>query len=303
MKKEPKLFISLKLEDYELPLTRHIDHLVNSVTNNRFDLSEHLDSRHKLNSRIESDLQNADFYLRILSRNSFNQPWDAVSIQPLVTYLSDKIEVINIVIDDYVDNLIQSQIENFHHYGTWIFLNKNFETDIKKLRSILESKNEESLIKFDLGDSLAPLGIIGVSSQINSKLIEKLLANPEELRYFDRRLFEELIAELFHGFGYEVEVSKKTRDGGRDIVAIQNKEVALKYLIECKRPDPGNPIGIKPIRELFGVKSDEKASKAILATTTYFSPDALKFVERNKWEMETRDFEGIQEWFKQYLSK
>ena len=117
----------------------------------------------------------------------------------------------------------------------------------------------------------------------------------------NRRLFEELIAELFNGFGFDVELTKKTRDGGRDIVAIKSSEVNLKYLIECKRPDPENVVGIRPVRELFGVKQDEKASKAILATTTYFSPDALQFFERNKWELESKDFEGINNWIADYL--
>ena len=117
----------------------------------------------------------------------------------------------------------------------------------------------------------------------------------------NRRLFEELIAELFNGFGFDVELTKKTRDGGRDIVAIKSSEVNLKYLIECKRPDPENVVGIRPVRELFGVKQDEKASKAIIATTTYFSPDALQFFERNKWELESKDFEGINNWIADYL--
>lgn len=68
----------------------------------------------------------------------------------------------------------------------------------------------------------------------------------------------------------------------RDIIAIKKLGTELKYLIECKRPDPGNVVGIKPVRELFGVKQDEKASKAILVTTSCFSPDAIQFVERNK---------------------
>ena len=36
----------------------------------------------------------------------------------------------------------------------------------------------------------------------------------------------------------------------------------------------------------MGVKADEKATKAILATTTYYSKDARLFEERNKWELE-----------------
>ena len=56
----------------------------------------------------------------------------------------------------------------------------------------------------------------------------------------------------------------------------------MKYLIECKRPNHGNLIGVRPVRELLGVKYDEKATKAILATTTSFTPDAKLYFERNR---------------------
>jgi len=77
----------------------------------------------------------------------------------------------------------------------------------------------------------------------------------------------------------------------------------LKYLIECKRPDEGNKIGIRPVRELLGVKQDEKATKAILATTSYFSKDALQFFDRNKWELEPKDFDGLMKWIALYKQK
>lgn len=88
---------------------------------------------------------------------------------------------------------------------------------------------------------------------------------------------------------------KRTRDGGRDVIAIKHHEVAIRYLIECKRPDPGGYVGVRPVRELYGVKQDEAATKAVLATTAYFSPDALLFFDRHPWEMEPRDFGGVKE--------
>ena len=51
--------------------------------------------------------------------------------------------------------------------------------------------------------------------------MERLGANPELLKDLSRRLFEEVIAEVFHALGYEVELTKRTRDGGNDIIAIR----------------------------------------------------------------------------------
>jgi Restriction endonuclease len=154
----------------------------------------------------------------------------------------------------------------------------------------------EHLVEFDLGPE-----IFVVTEGVWRGLVRELASRPGSLKTIDRRTFEELVAFLFEGFGYEVELTKKTRDGGRDVVAVRRAEIHTKYLIECKRPDPGTPIGIRPVRELYGVKQDEGASKAILATTTYFGPDALLFMERHRWELEPRDYLGVLDWINRYV--
>ena len=154
---------------------------------------------------------------------------------------------------------------------------------------------------FNLEPSASDDSIIQVVSYVDRALIARLQRYPEDLRIIDRRMFEELVAELFAGFGYEVELTKRTRDGGKDIIAIKRREVDIKFLIECKRPDPGNPVSVSTVRELYGVKNDEDASKAILATTTYFSPDAKLFSERHHWELELKDYDAINCWISDYM--
>lgn len=143
--------------------------------------------------------------------------------------------------------------------------------------------------------------ILEVVSFVDRALIEQLQRCPDDLRLMNRRRFEELIAELFNGFGYKVELTQRTRDGGKDIIAISRREVEVKFLIECKRPDPGNPVAVSTVRELLGVKVDDGASKAIIATTSYLSPDARKFVDKHRWELEAREFDAIKAWIADYL--
>jgi restriction system protein len=161
---------------------------------------------------------------------------------------------------------------------------------------------DEIGIVFNVDNNSDNKSIIEIASIVDCALIERLRQYPEDLRIINRRKFEEIIAELFSGFGYEVELTKRTRDGGKDIIAIKRREVSVKYLIECKRPDPDNPVTVSTVRELLGVKVDDNATKAILATTTYLSPDAKIFVEKHQWELEAREFEGIKNWLDEYLS-
>ena len=143
--------------------------------------------------------------------------------------------------------------------------------------------------------------IIEVVSFVEQALIEQLHQHPDLFKDIDRRRFEEIVAELFDGFGYAVELTKRTRDGGKDVIAIKRAEVNVRYLISCKRPDPGNPVTVATVRELYGVKVSEGATKAILATTTYFTHDAQILFDKHRWELDPRDFEAIKEWVAQYL--
>ncbi len=137
-----------------------------------------------------------------------------------------------------------------------------------------------------------------VSEVVSDRLMQELVKFPALLHKLHHRKFEEIIAYLFDDFGYDVELTKRTRDGGRDIIAVRNGEVSVRFLIECKHPRQGNLVGVGPVRELYAVKVDERATKALLATSSYFTRDALIFAERHEWELELRDFEGVMEWLR-----
>ena len=128
------------------------------------------------------------------------------------------------------------------------------------------------------------------------RVLSNTRSNPQELLQLGPRQFEELVAEIWKRFGYVVELTKRSRDGGRDIIALKQSEANLRFLIECKRYDRSNKVGVGIVRELYGVKMDERATKAILATTSSFTRSAKEFFSRHVWELEPRDFDGVVDW-------
>lgn len=156
-------------------------------------------------------------------------------------------------------------------------------------------------VEFDLSVPYEGRTIIDIAKAVDEKLVAYFFRHPDELKTMNRRLFEKLVAELFHGFGYEVELTKQTRDGGKDIIAIKQDEIKVKYLIECKRPDPGGYVNVQTVRELYGVKSSEGATKGIIVTTAYFSKDAKDFFDKHKWELEGKQYEDLRQWLEKYL--
>jgi|HubBroStandDraft_6_1064221.scaffolds.fasta_scaffold1082890_1 hypothetical protein len=148
------------------------------------------------------------------------------------------------------------------------------------------------------GELICTPEIIAVSFDFQ-RVIRETFCRSETLLQMGSREFEQLVAEIWKRFGYEVELTKATRDGGYDVVAVkQGKEMASRILIECKRYDLRNPVGVSIVRELYGVKTAQKATKAILATTSYLTDPATEFIDDHYWELEAKDHEGIVEWVK-----
>ena len=137
--------------------------------------------------------------------------------------------------------------------------------------------------------------------EVNDDLIKKIAREPDLLFQISPRKFEEIIADVFFKRGFEIELTKSTRDGGRDIIAFyDHMNIKTKYLIECKRYAKTNKVSIGIVQRLFGVKMAEAANKAILATTSTFTRDARHFASSHVWDLDLKDYEHIMAWIKAY---
>jgi hypothetical protein len=153
---------------------------------------------------------------------------------------------------------------------------------------------------FDVQGLIDSQAILDISSVLDAKLLEYFRRHPARLHELTSRQFEEIIAILFEEFGFSVELTKRTRDGGKDIVAVRHSPAKLKYLIECKHYSQGHVVGVGIVRELLGVVTLEKGSKGILATTSHFTREATAVFKTIPWLLEGRDFDGLVEWLDQY---
>ncbi|EGH42823.1 restriction endonuclease [Pseudomonas syringae] len=166
---------------------------------------------------------------------------------------------------------------------------------------------EAKLIDFtfeaqDADEVATSVRFMSVASRVTLQAVEYFANHPHHLKTMDRRLFEEFVAELFKGFGYEVELTKQTRDGGFDLIAVTSRDfISQRFLIECKRPDPKNPVRLDVVKHLHATKIDQGANKAILVTTTYFTRDAHRYGKKHAIELDLKDFDDLVEWLHHYL--
>ncbi|WP_437277197.1 restriction endonuclease [Sorangium sp. So ce375] len=134
--------------------------------------------------------------------------------------------------------------------------------------------------------------------------LHHLAESPDRLDLLPSRDFEIVIAEILAGFGWNVDLTPPTRDGGYDILGLTSDGSCLQtsWIVECKRYRADRTIGIEIIRSIYGVKVALGVSNAVVVTTSSFSPDAKSFAqERNAVQLVDR--ERLFSWLHHYCPR
>jgi len=138
----------------------------------------------------------------------------------------------------------------------------------------------------------------------NQRLVDTLKKQPADLHKLTPRNFEKLLAELLADMGWEVELTKQTRDGGTDILAYLNTDIGrLLCLVEAKHYRPDRKIGIDLVRTLYGTLCDAQANSAMLVTSSTFTADAREFQQKHQYQLTLRDYADIVNWILKYGNK
>lgn len=171
---------------------------------------------------------------------------------------------------------------------------------INSISSISEKgKKEETL--FESGDEIIKQPLDLIVADIDEEIKKYFKKHPDRLYDLSPRKFEELIASILTDLGFDVELTKATRDGGRDIIAsIKNQVSNFLAYVECKRYSAENKIGVGIIREVLGVHYIRKPSKSIIVTTSFFSKDARKESSTVENQLDLKDFNDIKGWLEKY---
>lgn len=136
---------------------------------------------------------------------------------------------------------------------------------------------------------------------INEELKRYLNKYPEKLYDLSPRKFEELIADILSDFGFEVELTPATHDGGKDIYAyIKNQVCSFLMFVECKKWSPSQHVGIEVVQRLYGVQQINKANKSMVVTTSFFTKPAIEESKRYEALMRLTDYDELKTWLKQY---
>lgn len=155
---------------------------------------------------------------------------------------------------------------------------------------------EETLVTQDFHS--AALTLI---TEVSDTLLTQLRTSPENIHNITPREFEKLVARLLLDMGYQVWLTPEQKDGGRDILTISKQEVGtFLTLVECKKWRPDRPVPVEIVRAAYGVMQQQRASHALIVTTSRFTKDAMELRDALKYQLSLRDYDDINNWLARY---
>lgn len=133
---------------------------------------------------------------------------------------------------------------------------------------------------------IAPLGgagvlVIWVVAEVKKFSRRRLLDSRSgigSLRAMSWQEFEQLVGEAYRRQGYAVEESGGSgADGGVDLIL---RKAGATTLVQCKQWKT-RKVGVKIVRELYGVMAAEQAPRGVVVTCGHFTNEANAFADGN----------------------
>lgn len=197
-----------------------------------------------------------------------------------------------------INQEIINSINNFHIIS---FYPNNISREEKKETEEVSNKIISEILKPEKKKIQTEDAAIIKVLPVNERLLQYLAENPNDWYNLKPRQFEQAMAEIYTKLGYKVKITPETRDGGKDLIIIDNRGLGdLMYYVECKHYKPESHVGIGFIQRLHGVVNSDRVNGGILATTSFFSKPARDFVLENKLECQIKlqDYNNIQDLLK-----
>lgn len=225
-------------------------------------------------------------------------------------FTSEDDKILGLILKDNIDNDWSYVILGLDETDTYRAIDvKVSEDSLENIRNVLyrkmgalsieDGKAKEDL--FELSEKEIDESKKIIITDISDELKKYFKKHPEKLYDLHPRKFEELIASILEDLGFDVELTKATRDGGTDIIAsIKNKLWDILAYVECKRHSPENKVGVGIVRKVVGVHALRKPAKSMIVTTSFFSKNAKEEAKIMENDLDLRDYENIKQWLNDY---
>lgn len=140
--------------------------------------------------------------------------------------------------------------------------------EVTALPTFVHSDEERALFRAAMGVSQPTPSI-----KVVAPYVETVTWSRELLSKLEWKRFEEVVAAYSRELGYEAKTTRIGADGGVDVQLFQNGQPNPVMIIQCKAWD-AYKVGVKPVRELYGVMAADKVANGAFFTTGEFTTEA-----------------------------
>lgn len=146
---------------------------------------------------------------------------------------------------------------------------------------------------------------IEIVREVSDELLARLSKFPEDRFKLDPRKFEEVVAELLSRMSYDVRLTPRSGDKGRDVIACLNTptDTPVLMLVECKRYATNRLVGPEPITRVWFRMFDDHANTAMVVTTSGFQPIARETARDRGYQISLKDGEDFIKWVAKVTNK
>lgn len=262
---------------------------------------ESLSVTNKMMESIQPVLSQAQIFSEFASNNIKGLLSNSIEYYTLLAQIELK------EVQPYPYERISAYFEAFANYKLAYYYPENISAEEKA-----ENKKVDRKVVTEIFEPIKEIGeeadkkesAIITLSPVNDKVLKYLSENPEALYQLTAREFEEVMAEIYCKLGYKVELTKATRDGGKDIIIREPGILGdFIYYVECKKYAAERHIGVGLVKNLVGTVNTDRVNGGILATTSYFTPDAKRFILDNKYDyqIQMHDYDKIKNMLRKAL--
>jgi restriction system protein len=127
------------------------------------------------------------------------------------------------------------------------------------------------------GDKTNEGHLVEAVNEAFGELVKYFVQNPDAMFKVDPRKLEEIVAAMYAKRGFEVTLTPRSADKGRDVIAVKHGFGSVRLLESVKRYREDRKVTAEEVQALLGVlMTDSRASKGLVTTTSEFAPGIYK---------------------------
>ena len=131
-------------------------------------------------------------------------------------------------------------------------------------------------------------------------ILERMQRDPESIYRLHWRQWEEIIAGAYRRQGFEVILTPRSNDKGRDVIATHHQLGSIRFYDQVKAYAPGHVVTREEVHAMLGVLASQlNVSKGVITTTSTFAPGVLSdpgITQFIPYRLELKDRNALLPW-------